>query len=363
MNISAKTWNEYITRLARLNEKAGQLMADYIARHGTADTALLAAYAEALVTKYGEGSAELACQMYDAIAALQRADVPPAEPATPAGHSEVTRMVQATRNSLPQLRQSVSRMVKQAAADTTVKNALRDGAEWAWVPHGDTCPFCLMLASRGWQKASNAILKGGHAEHIHANCDCEFAIRFDGRTGVAGYDPERYLAQYNAAEGKTAKEKLKSLRHANYAANKDRINGQKRMAYSMRKQNVRGINDAIKHLNAVAAEHSTSGEKYGNINVDKTIIGHSPAPKMALPNSVIDHVGKNGKVETRTFYGDSGYKEKEITNHNHGYPGKHYYGEHGEHAHDYEWDKDGHLKNRTTREISEEERKENSDIL
>lgn len=232
MQLTEKAWTNYINRLRRLNEAAGQKMADYIARHGTADTAALAAYAEALVTKYGEGSAELACQMYDAIAALQRAGVPPAEPAAPAGHSEVTRMVQATRNSPPQLRQGVSRMVKQAAADTTVKNALRDGAEWAWVPHGDTCPFCLTLASRGWQKASNAVLKGGHAEHIHANCDCEFAIRFDGRTGVAGYDPERYLAQYNAAGGD-----LNKLRRINYAANKDRINAQKRAAYAARLEN------------------------------------------------------------------------------------------------------------------------------
>ena len=53
-----------------------------------------------------------------------------------------------------------------------LKNAVRDGAEWAWVPHGDTCPFCITLASNGWQKASRKVLKGGHAEHIHANCDC-----------------------------------------------------------------------------------------------------------------------------------------------------------------------------------------------
>ena len=45
------------------------------------------------------------------------------------------------------------------------------------------------------------MLKGGHAEHIHANCDCEFAIRFDHNTTVAGYDPDKYLAQYNAAGG------------------------------------------------------------------------------------------------------------------------------------------------------------------
>ena len=44
----------------------------------------------------------------------------------------------------------VSRLVKRAGADTTPHNAVRDGAEWAWVPHGDACPFCRMLAYNGW---------------------------------------------------------------------------------------------------------------------------------------------------------------------------------------------------------------------
>lgn len=61
MEITEKTWVEYITRLSRLNETAGQKMAEYIARYGTADTEALIEYAYALVQKYGEGSAELAC--------------------------------------------------------------------------------------------------------------------------------------------------------------------------------------------------------------------------------------------------------------------------------------------------------------
>jgi len=139
-------------------------------------------------------------------------------------------MVQATKASQPQMQQGVSRLVKRAGADTTLKNALRDGAEFAWIPQGDTCAFCLTLASRGWQKASQAAIKGGHAEHIHANCDCEYAIRFDGRSTVAGYDPDKYLRQYRAADGD-----INKLRRVNYAANKERINAQKRAAYAARK--------------------------------------------------------------------------------------------------------------------------------
>lgn len=232
MQITANAWNEYITRLSRLNQKAGQLMRQYIDIHGTGDADALITYAAALVTKYGEGSAELACQMYDALAEAANAGVPAAEPAEPADYGEVARMVNATKNQNPaNLPNGVSRLVKRAGADTTLKNAVRDGAEWAWVPHGDTCPFCITLASNGWQKASSKVLKGGHAEHIHANCDCEFAIRFDHNTTVAGYDPEKYLKQYRDAGGD-----INKMRRVNYAANKERINAQKRAAYAERQK-------------------------------------------------------------------------------------------------------------------------------
>lgn len=261
MQITAKTWDKYISRLSRLNRKAGQLMREYIGSHGTESTDDLIAYAYGLVTKYGEGSAELACQMYDALAEAANAGVPAAEPAVPADYGEVARMVNATKNQNPaNLPNGVSRLVKRAGADTTLKNAVRDGAEWAWVPHGDTCPFCITLASNGWQKASNKVLKGGHADHIHANCDCEFAIRFDHNTTVAGYDPEKYLAQYNAAGGD-----INKMRRIDYAARKDAINAQKRAAYALRQKN-RGkkvsITDiAIQKVPLVApngADHQTA---------------------------------------------------------------------------------------------------------
>ena len=261
MQITARTWNEYIARLSKLNEKAGQLMQEYVAAHGTEDGPALIAYAHALVTKYGEGSAELACQMYDALAEASKANLPAAEPAATAEYGEVARMVNATKRQNPaNLPNGVRRLVKRAGADTTLHNAIRDGAEWAWVPHGDTCPFCIMLASNGWQKASAKLLKGGHAEHIHANCDCEFAVRFDGSTTVAGYDPEKYLRQYRAAGSD-----VNAMRRIDYAAHRERINAQKRAAYALRQKN-RGkkvsITDiAIQKVPLVApngADHQTA---------------------------------------------------------------------------------------------------------
>ena len=230
MKITAESWEEYIRSLSRLNEEAGQKMAEYIARHGAGDPDTLIAYAQARAQKYGEGSAELACQMYDAMARASGAQLPPAEPAAPADISETARMVNGTRQSPPLLQGGVSRLVKQTAADTTLKNAIRDGAEFAWIPHGDSCAFCIVLASRGWQRASKAALKNGHAEHIHANCDCEYAVRFDGRSTVAGYDPEQYLARYEAAGGD-----INELRRGLYAKTRDRINAQKRAAWAARK--------------------------------------------------------------------------------------------------------------------------------
>lgn len=239
MKITEKAWIEYINRLSQVNRKAGTQMRQYIEQHGTDNSDALITYAAALVNKYGEGCAELACQMYDAVADASGVIVPAAEPAEIAGDSEIAKMVHGTKNSPPLLQSGVSRLVKQAGADTTLKNALRDDAEWAWVPHGDTCAFCITLASRGWQRASDKALKGGHAQHIHANCDCEYAIRFNANTTVAGYDPEKYLQQYEDAGGD-----INAMRRANYAEHKDIINAKKRAAYAARKGSTTEVDNA-----------------------------------------------------------------------------------------------------------------------
>lgn len=116
-----------------------------------------------------------------------------------------------------------------------------------------------------------------------------------------------------------------------------------------------------KYLKATQTVENTG--KSGIIKVDKTIAGHASTPKRSEPNSVIDHIGKDGAVNARSFYGDDGMKVKDIHTDDHGYPKRHEYGSHGEHAHDYEWDADGRLKNKTTREISKEEREGSGDIL
>ena len=234
--ISRKDWENYIKALSGLSQKAAQIMQAFAEQNGLEDRDALIRMQYALATKYGEAAASLACQMYDAVAEASGAMVPPAEPAETATYKEAAIAVNGSLKQSPSgkvLPQTTDRLVKQAAADTTLKNALRDGAQFAWVPNGDTCAFCLTLASRGWQYASKKTIQGGHADHIHANCDCTFAIRFDNSTTVAGYDPDKYKRMYYDA-GNTPKERLNTMRRIHYAENRDRINAQKRAAYMRR---------------------------------------------------------------------------------------------------------------------------------
>lgn len=218
MRISAKSWAAYVDKLSRINTTAANMMQAYIDANGMEDAEALIDYAHALVTKYGEASGALACEMYDAIAVASGKALPAAEMAALPERWETAKAVQGTiKNKDNTVPATVGRMVKQEAADTTLQNAERDRAYFAWIPTGDTCAFCLTLASRGWQKMSKRALKNGHAEHIHANCDCEYAIRFDNYSTVEGYDPEEYREMYDEAEGDTPTEKINAIRRAQYA--------------------------------------------------------------------------------------------------------------------------------------------------
>lgn len=240
MTISRKVWQRYIDGLRKVNDEAVRLAWRYLETHDVLTqegTNALIEYCYGLATKYGEAAAELACEMYDALAAVTGATVPPAIPAATATMQETAKAVVGTlktgNNEI--VSSAVGRIVKMAGVDTTMQNALRDGAEWAWIPVGDTCAFCITLASRGWQRASKKALKDGHAEHIHANCDCTYAIRFD-NSEVEGYDPREYAELYYGADGSKPQDRINSMRREFYARNKEVINEQKRDAYAKRQE-------------------------------------------------------------------------------------------------------------------------------
>lgn len=254
MTLSQKEFKKYISALRKINDKAVAEFRDFTIRHGgyaNIDRQILIDYAYGIATKYGESAAALSAEMYDAMAAVQNAVVPAAVPAETAAYSDVAKTVNGIIKNTGNediLAEGIGRLVKMAGTDTTLQNAYRDrssrrshktrhnGAEVAWIPSGDTCPYCLMLASAGWRKQTN----GGadmHTEHVHANCDCTYMVRFSSDFEVAGYNPSEYKEMYDSADpGGSREDKLNAMRRQAYAENKNEINAQKRSAYEKRKE-------------------------------------------------------------------------------------------------------------------------------
>lgn len=232
MNIGLNDWSKYRLTLAKLSQDAADEFRDYFfhkngelggtgLRDVSVDLVIEVAYA--IITKYSEGSAALACMMYDAIAELSGAAVAAAIPAQTATINETAKAINGAFKQSPEgnlIDSVIQRQVKLAAADTTLQNAMRDDAQFAWVPYSDTCPFCMTIASRGWQKISKNTLKNGHAEHIHGHCDCQYAVRFDNKTNVEGYNPEQYKRIYDSYDGKP-QDRINAMRREQYAFNKE----------------------------------------------------------------------------------------------------------------------------------------------
>lgn len=232
MKISEKNWIAYRDRLAAINSKAATEMQKFINANGFEDFDKIIDFAYSLTSKYGEAAAELACQMYDSIATAQNAKVNSADPAETASRDNVKSAVNSASHTTNGIPAAVGKLVKQAGADTMLRNAKRDGAEFAWIPSGDSCAFCRMLASQGWQKAGKSTVS--RAAHIHSHCRCEYAVRFDGKSQVEGYDPDTYYGEYKNADGTKWQDKVKAMERSDYAKNADVINARKRAEYAAR---------------------------------------------------------------------------------------------------------------------------------
>lgn len=239
MVLSEKDWQKYVNKLAAINEYAARQMTAYINAHGIEDTQALIKYAFGLTSKYGAAATALTVTMYNRIAEIQKANVPAALPAALPTYEEVAATVNGTlktTHNVDAIGSSVGRLVKQSSADTMLQNAVRDGAWFAWIPSGDGCAFCEMIASNGWKRAGKKSLNGTHAEHIHPNCRCEYAVRFNESLEVEGYDPDALYDKLDSMDGATWHDKVNALRREEYAKNKDEINEQKREAYAKRQE-------------------------------------------------------------------------------------------------------------------------------
>lgn len=258
MYLSSKDWQAFINTLSKINTVAAKAMAKYIHMNGYGNNDELIKYAYEIAEYYGTASGAVAAEMYDAIAALEGVAVPAAQVAALPTYGDVAKAVNGTLKqtlNAEMLSSTVSRLVKQVGQDTLVQNGARDGAEFAWIPHGDTCAYCIGLAANGWVKISKRSMRKGHAEHIHSNCDCSYMVRHTSDTEVQGYNPDKYWDMLEKAAvdqdidelgGSTSLEYarwmnmnpdvINALRRENYAKNKDKINAQKRSAYEKRQE-------------------------------------------------------------------------------------------------------------------------------
>ncbi len=118
---------------------------------------------------------------------------------------------------------------------------------------------------------------------------------------------------------------------------------------------------ARKEIEKYSAYHYN---KNGMIAVtdDRTGQAHPKTNATYKPFAVVDTLSQQGKQHDRTFYDAEGRMIRQISNGPHGNPQKHPFGQHGEHAHDILWE-DGVIIDRPVRELTDEERKENADIL
>lgn len=243
MTITKSAWNKYISLLRNINNKAadelllwmkyngGDGLLDVNIRDSNGNNIIDAAFL--IIELYASASAAVSAEMYEAIAEMSGVTVPEAILADNPDYNEVAKTIQGvlkTSQNRDEIASAAARLVKRTGARTTRANARRDGAQFAWIPAGDTCAFCIMLASNGWQNAR----KVDHKDHIHSNCDCTYAVRFDRSTEVAGYNPEEYREQYDNAEGSNYKQKLNSMRRTYYAENKERLLEEKASASEMR---------------------------------------------------------------------------------------------------------------------------------
>ena len=91
------------------------------------------------------------------------------------------------------------------------------------------------------------------------------------------------------------------------------------------------------------------------------IIKAKKTSQTGAPDTITQIVSSKGGI-SRNYYDHRGRWTKQVTNNNHGNPKQHPYGQKGEHAHDIVW-KDGKIVGRPVRELTDLERKENTDIL
>ena len=208
--LTRKAWNAYIARLRRQRHKAREDAYEFLKGVENPDRKRIMARAVRTATHNGAAAAAIACTWYETVAKASGVDVPRAQPVVEvnaaqigAAYKRAERMLSLgdAQGFVDAIASGIEAEVKRCSSSTMRKNAERDDED-----------------------------------HIHPNCDCEFAIRFSKDDNVEGYDPGYYKEKYRNAPGMMSKDKINSLRRDLYAERKIEINKQRRERYAAQHQ-------------------------------------------------------------------------------------------------------------------------------
>lgn len=139
-------------------------------------------------------AATLAADWYDKLmkqdglklAPAELADAVPDEVITKAAHYQAGKLVEGdTEAFVDACTDLLEHSMKRALIDTVAKNVGRDkkrGIHFQRVPMGgETCAFCIMLASRG--DVYHTRFTAGEMNHYHSHCRCKVVPVVDGKQG------------------------------------------------------------------------------------------------------------------------------------------------------------------------------------
>lgn len=117
--------------------------------------------------------------------------------------------------ALSRLSGSVERHVRGMARQTIVHNSERLGVPFARVARADSCPFCRMLAGRGFVYADDSAAGGVTGSDYHDACRCQAIPKRRGITEEDVPNLERFRDQYLEARSgianTTSKDALREI--------------------------------------------------------------------------------------------------------------------------------------------------------
>lgn len=166
-----------------------------------------------LVVSFSDVAAVLAADFYDELRNVRvsaspfRAVIAPAPPveqsqaAVRFGLSAIFQSAPDPASAFETLSGSLQRLVMQGGRSTLIGSASRDPyrSGFARMPIGDTCPWCISLASRGFVYATAE--SAGQFDRWHDNCNCVVIPGTSRADLPENYDLDEYRRLYASGEG------------------------------------------------------------------------------------------------------------------------------------------------------------------